>query len=69
MKFSILDLGVYFISLMGFAVFNMGCESYHHHKVGLEIEINNKDRHHHHDNGLHKGDRHDHDDQGDHDDD
>ena len=67
MKF--LVLGICSIFLAGFAVFNMGCAPYHRHKVGLEIEIKNKDQGHHHDNGLHKGDRHNHDDQGDHDDD
>jgi hypothetical protein len=55
-------LGFYSVLLVMLAAFSMGCEPYHHGRVGLEIDIHSKDYHKddrdHHDNGRHEGDKH-----------
>jgi hypothetical protein len=47
-------LGVYSVLFSVFAAFNAGCAPYHHHLVGVGVEIETK-----HDNGHHYG-RHKH---------
>lgn len=60
-------LGLYSLLLSTLAVFGIGCEPYHHHGVGIELDIHSKDHSDHHKKGENRDDHHDdnHDDRGD----
>jgi hypothetical protein len=61
------SVGIYSILLAALAAFSMGCEPYHHGRVGVSLDIHSKDYHKddgdrhddHHDDHHDKDDHHD----------